>query len=221
MEILTVFLYVLCIILLVVVALVLFLLLVPIRYKFDGGFENTLKISFYVRCSPLLAGRGTWNSNQDRPMQVKVVIAGVPFTLHPERWSKNEKEQDKTGEGPSFLTFLGSLDRELIANGKVFLGDLLRILRPDKVEIKGRFGFDEPHLTGWLAAFTGTMEECFPQVRLGIEPVWEEETYECTLAIEGGLVLAVVLYRVARFMLAGRTRRFLKAIKKEKAPSAA
>lgn len=228
MAVLTVTLYSIAILVSIVVALLLLLLSVPVRYRVQGKYESTFTTRFTARCSPLLAIRGSWDGASTEPMLAQIVVAGLSFSLDPEKQSKSEskkkgKKQSKKKKGKDLplLAVLRCLTREFIGTGKTLLGDLLKILRPTKVEIEGRCGFDEPHLTGWLAVITSMVKECYGWISLDIEPVWQEEHYEFSMIIEGRVALCIILYRLARFGLARPTRQFLKMMKKEKTSYAA
>ncbi|MDO9533845.1 MAG: hypothetical protein Q7J85_00605 [Bacillota bacterium] len=224
MEVLTVFLF---IILFIICALFLSLLLIPIQYKFHGGYDTFFWVSYCVYLVPFLGIRGNWDSMPENPLQIQIVAAGLSFRLQPEKWGKGNKEKKKKekekkhGKNLSPPAVLRSLDREFLRSIQALLGDLLRMLRPKKLEVNGKFGFPEPHYTGWLAAFTYMLEECCEVSKLQIEPIWEEEHYEFSFEIEGRVTVFLMLFRVARFILARKTREFLKMLKKEKKASSA
>ena len=225
MALLTVILYIIFIILLIIAVLFLFLLLIPIRYKLDGGYDDIFSANFHMYCSPLLAFRGNWVSIPAKPLGIKLIIAGLSFSLHPEKWNKEKKKvkekEKKQSKNLSFFALLRCLERDLIGSVKVLLVDLLAMLKPKKVEIKGKLGFAEPHLNGWLAAVICMLERGPMSIKLDVEPVWQEEHYEFTFAVEGRVVACVMLFRMARFILARRTLKFLKMLKKERASCAA
>lgn len=217
MIVLTVILYILGITLALVIALCLFILFAPIRYQSDGGYDKTFQTTYHVSYSPLLAFRGNWDSAPGAEIKTQIVVFGIPFSISPEKAKKKKKKEEKKGGDVPFFKVMGSLDRALIKNGIVFLGDILSLLKPAKFALNARIGFDEPHLTGWLAAFIYTLKYCGPAgIKLDIEPVWDEEHYEFNYSIEGRLLIAALAFRTVRFLLAGRTREFLKTMRKER-----
>jgi hypothetical protein len=220
----TVILYIIGIILAAAILLCLFLLLVPIRYKVSGEYENAFLVDFNIRISPLFIAVGTWKSTPEVPMQARLVIFGIPLPLHPEKWGKkeNEKKEKKKEKGRKnhFSEAFRILDRGFIKSGTVLIRDLLKLLQPARIEIKGRLGFEEPHLTGWLAALNGILEGCCSALWLDIEPVWDEENHEISILVEGRLVAGAILLRVARFLLVQKSKQIFARIKRKNAPHA-
>jgi len=184
-------------------------------------------VKYSVNPIPLLAIRGNWNSIPEK--QIKILFAGLSFTLQSDKLGKGKKEKEKKekdkktkkkekkhSKSLSFPTVLRSLDGEFLKSILALLGDLLGMLKPTKLEFNGKIGFPEPHYNGWLAAFIYTLEECCEVSKLQVETVWEEEHYEFSFIIEGRITIGLMLFRIARFMLARKTRKFLKMLKKEK-----
>lgn len=215
MELLLILFY---IILSIIGALFLFLLLIPLKYSLDGGYNNFFSVNFNLFCTPLLGIRGNWNSIPEKPLQVQIIAAGLPLGFKPEKRGKEKKKKErKRGKSFSISTVLRSLDRKLIESFLAFLRDFLEMLMPDKLKINGRFGFSEPHYNGWLAALACILNESYGAIKLEIEPVWEEEHCEFSFIIEGRVILCIMLFRAARFLLARRTREFIKIMRKERA----
>ncbi len=210
--------YIFGIILALFILLCLFFLLAPISYKLEGGYEQSLKINAIIRFLAFLVIKARWDSSLDKPGQIKISIAGLSFSMHPEKWGKkDQKPGKKEKEGLPFGKILRTVDREFLRNGLSLFTDMLKILRPEKIALRGRVGFDEPHLTGWLTAFGYMIRGFCKGAVFALEPVWHEEYYEINLSVEGKILSAVVLLRIVRFMLSRRTRQFLKLLKQEKA----
>jgi len=218
LGILTVVVYLFGAVLLLVVLLCLLFLLVPIKYKFDGGYEQSLQVNISVRLIALLTVVATWDSGRSKPGRVKIIIAGLSFELHPERWGKeDQKPEEKDQAGPPFgRVFLHGFDRELLGNGLALVVDMLKILRPEKIALRGKIGFDEPHLTGWLTAVSYLVKGFCKEAEFVFEPIWHYEYYEINLEVEGKIVSVLILFRAVRFILSRRTRQFFKMLKQEK-----
>lgn len=216
MEALAVFLHIVLLITGIIVALCLLLLFVPLRYKLDGGYDIFFRANFCIRFTPILALKGQREGKSGDNLKLRIYIAGFSFALKPEKWGKEKKQDKKKDKSLSPLAVLRSLDKEFIGNTMRLLVDLLKILKPKKLEIKGKLGFSEPHYNGWLAAYSYLLMGCCRKIKLDIEPVWEEERYKFSFLMEGRLAVCVLLFRVARFMLARKTREFMKLLKKKK-----
>jgi len=214
------FLYAALFILAIIALLCLLLLLVPLRYKIEGGYDHFFRVDFSISCTPCLAVRGQWTSKAGNPLQMRFFIAGLSFALNPQKWGSKRAKKKKEDKRFSPFSLLFSLDREFMGNVMELLRDILNMLKPKNVVLKGRLGFPEPHLNAWLAGWVYTLKESCRNVMLDIEPVWEEEHYEFSCTIEGRIAVSL-LFRVLRFLLRHKTRDFLRTLKREKASYAA
>ena len=209
--------YILGTIIALLALLSLIFLFVPISYKFEGGYEQAFKINTTISFLAFLGIKAGWDGSLDKPGQVKIIIAGLSFSIDPEKWAKkDQKPEKKDQEGPSPVRIIRNIDREFLGNGLTLFIDMLNILRPKKIALRGRVGFDEPHLTGWLTAFEHMIRNLCKEAVFNIEPVWHEEYYKVNLLVEGKIIAALVLFRIVRFMLSRRTRKFWKFLKQEK-----
>ncbi len=205
MAALSIILNILGIILLTLIGLCLLFLIVPIRYKLDGGYLEYLWLNFNLRCSPLIIVRGNLKSSSDQALHLQFVLLGIPITLNPEKWKKREKKKEKDknkqSEKKSGFRLLNILDRDLRVRGFALASDLLGILKPDKLEIKGNIGFDEPHHTGWLAALSHSLKYSCKNTSVDIEPIWEEEHYDLNVLLEGRIMTGLIMLKIAGFVI--------------------
>ncbi len=219
MVILSVLLYAVAIILTIILVLLILVLFVPISYRFSGHYESFLRIKYGISFSPLLKFRGHWSSNNGGPNQMQVVFAGFSFTVDPEKMdTKKDKPKKKKKETTRLpLSFyINNFEKAIIKNGLETVKDVLIILLPRRIELNGRIGFDEPHLTGWFAALKSIIQEYPGQSWCDLQPVWDEEYYNINLLVEGRIIVFLLLYRVARFMLSRRTIKYFWNKKKKK-----
>jgi hypothetical protein len=199
------FLNILGITLLVLISLCLLILIIPIRYKLDGWFLDSLRLNFNLRFSPLFIVKGNLTNTSTQALHMQVILLGIPITMHPEKWKKKEqkKESDKKKKRKkkSKSPFLNIIDRDLRVRGMALVGDLLRILKPDKFEVNGVIGFDEPHLTGWLAALCYSLKSCCKNTLINIEPFWDEEHYDFNFLLEGKIIIGQIILKIAGFAI--------------------
>ncbi|MDZ4131672.1 MAG: hypothetical protein U1E11_00895 [Dethiobacteria bacterium] len=201
MHILIVILYILGSLLALAAALVAFMLIVPLRYRVEGGYETGFLVNYNLRWSPAFIFKGEWDEGNSENRQPMVLFFGIPLVikpkkLKPEKEHDEDKDKDKKKSFPSILTIL---DKSLRTRGLKLINDLLQILKPDQVEISGKVGFDEPHLTGWLAAVSSSLHYCCRKTWISIEPVWEDECYGLHFLIDGRLRLGLMLVKVGWF----------------------
>ncbi len=215
---LSVIFYVLVSLLIVIALLILFLLFIPIRYEFRGGYKDFFWVRFDIKSLPLIAVWGNWDSQGAGFSCIWFRVFGLSFSLNPEKWGKNEKKDAEEQEKKlPLITVLRGLDGELLGNGFALLRDLLRMLRPTNIEVRGLIGFPEPHLTGWFAILNYMVGDCCGNVKWDVVPFWQEEAYEFSCFIEGRVIISGLLCKLIRFLLTRRTREFIKMLRKERA----
>jgi hypothetical protein len=212
LVILTILLYIMGSLLALILLLLLFVLIVPFRYTVQAGYENSPWFKLNLRCSPAFIMRGTWNDKeQTAPIsQIRLIIFGLPFKINPQKKDKArevEKEK-KEAKRKGFQSILSILDKDLRVRGLKLIKELLQILKPDLFSIKGRIGFEEPHLTGWLAAATNTLKYGCDNAFVEIEPYWEDEYYELDAIVKGRIRIGMILVKVGWFFLINRIRQF-------------
>lgn len=223
MIILTVTLYILGILLALLLMIVLFILLIPLRYKVKAGYEQNIWFDFSIRCSPAFILTGAWDDRESMPFKVKFILCGIPLTIDPDKTDKKEKakKEKKESKKKSFKTALAIIDKDLRVRGMALIKELLQILKPDLFFIKGKIGFDEPHLTGWLAAITSSLKYSCKETFLAVEPVWDEEYYELEALLKGRLMVGLILVKIGWFFLKIKTRHLVNRPEKSNFASAA
>ncbi len=210
MNILIILLYILGSLLALAVALVAFILIVPLSYRVEGGYETGLRVNYNLRCSPAFIFKGDWDEKVTENRRPRVLIFGMPLVIKANKLKqKKEKEKEKSKTNKKSLpSILTALDKNLRTRGLALIGDLLQILKPDQAEITGKVGFDEPHLTGWLAAVSNSMQYCGHKPWIFIEPVWEDEYYELHFLLAGRLRLGLIMVKVGWFLFVYKLGQF-------------
>ncbi len=223
MNILIILLYILGSLFALAIVLAAFILIVPLRYRVEGGYEAGFRINYNLRWSPAFIFKGEWDEGNSENRQPRIHICGIPLVLKPEKLKPEKKEDEDKGKSKkkSFPSILTVLDKSLRTRGLNLINDLLHILKPDQVEITGKVGFDEPHLTGWLAAVSSSLHYCCRKTCISIEPVWEDEYYELHFLIAGRLRLGLMLIKVGWFLLVYKLGQFSRRASKREVPAAA
>lgn len=208
------------VIILIVGLIILFILVIPVNYRLFGGYKDYLWFSFKVNSFIVLGIKGNWNSEKDKPFQTYVIFIGISFPLTFQRKKEDNKKIKEARENKekkyNLSRVIYSFDSELMGNTIKLLKDIIYILKPDKYMLKGQIGFSEPHQNGYLTALLYMIKESIPGIEIDIEPCWKEEHYDLNLTINGKIVLSILLFKLARFLLTKRTRQFLKDLKKAK-----
>jgi hypothetical protein len=213
-------LYIIIALLLLLLFLVAFVLLVPFRYRFEGGYESKPSLCFNVRCSPAFIFSGTW---EDGSLKSKFRLFGIPLNIDPQKFKKKAKKEeeitkakDKKKKGSAMISSI--LDKEFRRRGMALVRDLVKILKPEELLLKGRIGFAEPHLTGLLAAAVYSLKYCCNQCELDLEPVWEDEYYAFEARLAGKICVGLILVKVGWFFMVSWFRNaFSKSFRGEQA----
>jgi hypothetical protein len=224
LNILIILLYILGSLLVMAIVLVAFILIVPLSYQVKGGYETRLWVNYNLRFSPAFIFKGEWDKGDTENRQPRVLIFRIPLFIKPKKL-KQKKDKDKEKEKskikrnslPSILTVL---DKNLRTRGLTLINDLLLIMKPDQLKITGKIGFDEPHLTGWLAAVSSSLHYCCRKTWISIEPVWEDECYELHFLIAGRLRLGLMLFKVGWFLLVYKLGQLSRRAGKREVPTA-
>lgn len=209
--------YTVCSILFLLLSLIFFILIVPLRYFIAGGYKKRPWCRFSLSCSPALIVAGTWDQEDNKVLKIRLILLGMPIKLDPQKFKdkkkpvKTKKERKKKGT----TSILIILDRELKVRGFALFKNLLRILKPDLLSLKGKVGFEEPHLTGWLAAFTQSLKFCCKNESINLEPIWEEECCELEALICGRIMTGLILLKISWFFLWLKVRQLFNSSKKE------
>ena len=203
MNILYILLYIIVALLLLLLIMIAFVLLVPIRYRFEGGYENSPWLKFNVRCSPVFIFSGNW---EDGSLKSNFRLLGIPLNIDPQKFKKKAKKEeeitkskDKKKKGLAMISSI--LDKEFRRRGMALIRDLVKILKPEELFLKGRLGFAEPHLTGLLAAVVYSLKYCCNQCVLDLELLWEDEYYDLEARVAGIICVGLILVKVGWFFM--------------------
>jgi len=190
--------------------LVFFILLVPFRYRLEGGYDSRPWLIFNIRCSPAFIFDGKWDEAESKTLKARIILFGIPIKIDLQNMGKKDQIEEKKEKsnkiGTAVITSI--LDKEFRRRGIVLIRDLFRILKPEHFSIKGKIGFAEPHYTGYLAAFSNSVRYCCQNTFIDLEPVFEEEYLEVEATLRGRIRLGLILVKVGWFFFINRIRTF-------------
>lgn len=201
-------------------------MIIPIRYSFNGGYTNSLygfgSISVLHFCKILFS----YDTNGTIS---KINLFGFSINIDPEtaknkkarakkfKLKKNPKEKGKSSQGKESFGFVKQLfKKDILFHVLFFLRDLINILKPKILMIKGKIGFYEPHHTAWLQAILSSLSELNIDSIIDVETVWDDEYYEAELEIKGRLVIIVIVARLLRFFMSKNTLKVWRVYRSEK-----
>ncbi|NLL58898.1 MAG: hypothetical protein GX244_10350 [Firmicutes bacterium] len=195
-----------------VAALLLFL---PLSYSLSAAYKEA---PAYLMCvdSPLFR---FVKERRGEETKTRLVIMGLPLEKklgkkrRPGGRGKKKSHEDRALAKSRWLLQV----RALLTRGNVnhvwrFVAKLLATVKPRHLMLKGRVGLDEPELNAWLLAVYYALKSLYAEIPLQWEPVWDDECVELEGAVEGSLIPAILLFRLALFMASRKTIRILREI---------
>ncbi len=143
---------------------------------------------------------------------------------HPEghkvgKADKEDKSSDKLGTMDKIKAYADLLsDPETVAAWEVCkyrLGKLIRVLLPRDIDIRVRYGLDDPFMTSVIMSVYNVFY-IYLGGGLTIEPVYYEKTVSVQGKVRGSIMTAPVLWQLFMVLLNKDCRRFIKRIRKIK-----
>ncbi|MBS3969045.1 MAG: hypothetical protein KGZ94_02885 [Clostridia bacterium] len=216
--------------LLFIIAVFLAVIIVPIRYSFYGGYNNSpycfgsmtilefCKISISYNTKGLLAKLNVFGFSINIDSEITKGKKAKPKNRKDKEKSQREvrkREKSSKGKGGTSL-FKNLFQRDIIFHVLYLLRDLVGILKPRVLMIKGRIGFYEPHHTAWLQAIVSTLSGLNIFTKLDIDTIWDDEHFEGELIIKGHLAIIVVLFRLLKFLISKNTLKIIRIIIRER-----
>ena len=175
------------------------LMFTPIRYEL--GFANHNNFNLYG-----IIGQGfffllTLGKTAGR-FDYKLRVFNIPCSLpRDSRNSEDNKSKEYRPGSSSPLTLLGNL-----LHNKTYQ-PLLKLIRklwhhgkPQRLQIKGQYGFNEPHNTSWANILLLLLSSDSPHYQIELEPVWDEEKFDMEAFLNGSITLAVVFWHLLVFL---------------------
>lgn len=142
--------------LIVIFSMIIFFLLLPIKYVIDIKINNGIKIKFRVS---YLFGLVKFDSTKKKLKDKSGKKSSVISKLN---------KKNSNGENKFDIKFLSIIFK--------FISELIKKLRPQKIIINGQIGFDDPCYTGYACA----LENIFG-IRTNIKYNFEQEIFDLHL----------------------------------------
>ena len=193
------------------------LLFIPFRYTMQGRYRERFFFNVFIKIKPVIELTGDFGKTSS----FTLAILGIPFKFCPGKAKEKKKDlqekskKEKKTPGPGFRTFA---DGEFLKSILTFSRDILKMIGPESLEIRGKVGFEDPCYNGCLAALNWFFKTSVPiqKVKVDLEPVWEEECADVVVSISGKVTVCLILYRTIKFLLAAETRKIWRAIRTNK-----
>ncbi|MDD3270172.1 MAG: hypothetical protein PHX14_12710 [Syntrophomonadaceae bacterium] len=192
--------------------LILLFILVPIRYEL--GFAYHAHLNLYASIRQGVFFRFAMEKMAGKS-EFKLHMFNIPLSLS-KGSQDNKKSKQKSGSS-SPLAVLRNLFRNKTYRplGKLMIR-LFQAIKPKHLQIKGKYGFDEPHYTSWANMLLLFISSDSPNYQIHMEPVWDEEQLDIEGFIKGSITIAGITWHIIRFVLSPSFWRFLIDLSRDK-----
>lgn len=185
------------------------LLLVPFTYKGAAAVMDGISYSFSVGWFwNLFSVRG---NNDDELLTTEVYLGRRRlFTVDTNKLSedrpkkkkmKKEKEEETEQKAKADNSLKSMFDTKLIKEAFEYIKKIISQVKPENLQIKGVYGFEDPSLTGMTAGFIYSLQALLPQSRIQLQPCFVDEVLELEAEAEGSIRGGKIAYDTIRFLL--------------------
>jgi hypothetical protein len=204
----------------IITALVLVIFFTPIKYGLEASYEQNLEYSIRL-------GAGFWwrfsiqQEQQKKSWQLKILGLTVPqgdrkALVKPSKAERAPKQPNKKKSSNSLKTLKSFGENKMHISCWRLLKRILGAIIPDFIQIRGRYGFYEPHFTAWCIPFLCALDGMGKICSIDLIAVWEEECLELEVKSSGSILPALLLWYIISFFLQVSTLRFFLALKKSR-----
>ncbi|MEL7566129.1 MAG: hypothetical protein AAGU27_14750 [Dehalobacterium sp.] len=203
-------------VLLGILALMVLILLVPIKYDLRGYWQEKFSGIVKIGIGPL-QGLVKWavDGNTIFALQLAgITLMKKPLSKNTEKKEKKEKKKEPTPakkekRGKSWNIF-DFLEKDFIKAGFRMVGDILRHSSPQVMDLKGVWGFGDPYYTGILAA----LKTVIPSIH--VEPDFTGEVRDLKVLVQGRIRPVVLLFYGLRFIISSAVRAIWKKMRQKR-----
>lgn len=111
---------------------------------------------------------------------------------------EEKKPMEKAGRRSSLKDLI---NKEFISEVLEYIKKVYDIVRPKYIHLYGRYGFEDPAVTGLVSGFAAIVKTMLPEARLQLEPVFDEEIVDLDFRINGRMIAGTVAYHTIRTAL--------------------
>lgn len=205
---------ILIIILMIILIIIMGFLILPIEYSAGGRAEENLYGEVNIRCLGGLIGFYGSKDDVEDKVKFKLSLCGIKFNIKPNIPSKNtdvlktkikKKVQNKSKSKYEKRSF----SKDAIKICINYFKDILRITKPNNVEIIGVYGFEDPSVTGIICGLISIINEFVPKNNINLQPVFDDTALDINLKVHGKVFLSNVAFKSLRFIMKKDIRKLI------------
>ncbi len=198
-----------------ILILTLVLLFIPLKYDIDLNFRQ-LPMQFSFSLHNFCYGCKIRRIDGEMHWHFLLLGFGVPVTHKTtSKESAQQPSNPKTDKEPFSPAFWlqSILDSDWRKQAWQLTTELWGIIRPHKILIQARVGFDEPHYTGWMMGMAGILQRQSNSYRINIEGAWDEPCMQGELSLSGRVIPAMVIGLLIKYILRPKIRSYLRQMR--------
>lgn len=207
MIIVTIVLKVLILLLCVLLTLFIVLMIIPFEYslnlKISEDIDFQTKILWMFQMIKISFLKEKSNLKIDFFLINKKVFSIRPTQKFKQKKKEKKYKKESNKGNKSFFK------QNFINYAISYFKDILKIVRPKKVEIKGGYGFYDPSITGFLSGFIPILEQIIPSSDIKLQPVFDNEIIDVKVTLWGKMILFFIAHRTIKFILKKEVRKTL------------
>ncbi len=116
--------------------------------------------------------------------------------------SKANKKEIKVERKPKEKdNYINYMEPEFLKCALNCMKKALKHIKPKRLEIEGRLGFEDPYITGIACAVLNVFHQEFKMTNINVNTVFDEEVFEGKGLIKGRVVLVYMAYIALRLYL--------------------
>lgn len=200
----TILLKILVILICILLTLLIALMLIPFEYSLNSQINES--ISFEAKILWMFHLIKVNFLKEESGLKINFFIGnkGI-FSIDPTKKSKYNKKEKKHKKKSNKNFFKQSFLSCVIS----YFKDILKIVRPKGIYIKGVYGFYDPSITGFLSGFIPILEQVIPSSDINLQPIFDDEIIDIKASIWGKIILFFIGYRTLKFILKKEVRKTL------------
>lgn len=165
-----------------------------VKFEVNNVLEGKVEISW-------IFGGVKWSiDRKNEGSKIKLIIAGLK--VYEGNLTKKKRLQKIKEKARQHIGRLIKKDnKRLIVNGVEYFQNIVTVVKPQKVAIKGVYGCEDPALTGWIWGVINIFKWIIPKNNIYIEPNFNEQVINLVGEVKGviiGYKIGDVIIKIVR-----------------------
>lgn len=196
---------ILVIIILSIIVLLLLVLFIPFKYEITA--KITEKICFQISVVWMFGLIGVRVLKFEDKLEIKIYLSKMcVFTKYIGNNSKGDTDEKVNGKGKN-IKLNKFLDLQTLKTMPTYIKKIINIVKPKSVKINGVYGFNDPYITGIIAAIGSIVTNSGLFHNIDLRPIFEDEILDIKVEISGEILNFKILFRTVYYIIKSRFRK--------------